>query len=96
MSKERYDHGKELEEQIKVALLAGMMEGDPAGLQAQHAADLHRQWLCEFWAEGTYSKDTHRGIAEIYVADERFRAYYDEVAPSAAAFLRDAILIYCG
>lgn len=96
MSKEQYDHNKELEERIKVALTAGMMEGDPAGPQAQHAADLHRQWLCEFWAEGVYSKDAHRGIAEMYVADERFKAYYDDVAPSAAEFLRDAIVIYCG
>ena len=35
------------------------------------------------------------GLAEMYVADERFKAYYEAVAPGAAEFLRDAIKAYC-
>ena len=57
--------------------------------------DLHRQWLCEFWKDGTYSKAAHLGLAEMYVADDRFKAYYEAVAPGAAEFLRDAIKAYC-
>ena len=34
-------------------------------------------------------------MAEAYLADERFRAYYDAVAPGATQFLRDAIVAYC-
>ncbi|HJD22239.1 MAG TPA: TipAS antibiotic-recognition domain-containing protein, partial [Candidatus Gemmiger faecigallinarum] len=33
----------------------------------------------------------HRGIAELYVADERFTAYYDRTVPGCARFLRDAV-----
>lgn len=95
MSEERYQATQDLEAQMKEALLAGMKTGDPAGPDAQRAADLHRQWLCAFWKDGQYSKEAHSGLAEMYVADERFTQYYDDAAPGAAAFLRDAIAIYC-
>ena len=32
----------------------------------------------------------HRGLGEMYVADERFAANYDSVAPGLAAYIRDA------
>ena len=94
MSVEEYRRTKDLERGIREAVLAGMA-GDPAGEDGQHAADLHRQWLCAFWQEGAYSKDAHAGLAEAYVADERFKAYYEAWAPGAAKFLRDAIKAYC-
>ena len=95
MSEEEYRRTQELESQIKEALLAGMASGDPAGADAQRAADLHRQWLCAFWKDGAYSKEAHAGMAEMYVADERFKAYYEAIAPGAAEFLRGAIKAYC-
>jgi hypothetical protein len=36
------------------------------------------------------------GLGEMYVADERFKAYYDKITPGCANFLRDAISFYCG
>jgi hypothetical protein len=30
----------------------------------------------------------------VYVDDPRFAAYYDAIEPGAAAFLRDAVLIF--
>ena len=75
--------------------IAGMAEGDPAGEQAQRAADLHRQWLIAFWKDGQYSPAAHKGMVEMYVADERFRKYYEAMAPGAAEFLREAVLAYC-
>ncbi|BAK43844.1 MerR family transcriptional regulator [Eggerthella sp. YY7918] len=96
MSEQQYAHTQELEAQMRKALLAGMEAGDPAGEDAQRAADLHRQWLCEFWADGAYSKEAHAALAEGYVADERFKAYYEAIAPGATEFLRDAIKVYCG
>jgi hypothetical protein len=68
--------------------------GDPAGELAQKAADLHRQWLCCFW--DSYTKEAHAGVAQMYVDDERFTAYYDKAQPGTAKFLRDAVLIYTG
>ncbi|MFR3769303.1 MULTISPECIES: MerR family transcriptional regulator [Actinomycetota] len=32
------------------------------------------------------------GVAEMYVADERFTSYYDEVVKGCAAWLRDAVI----
>jgi DNA-binding transcriptional MerR regulator len=40
--------------------------------------------------------EAHAGVAQMYVGDERFRAYYDKEQPGTAEFLRDAILIYTG
>lgn len=61
---------------------------------AQKAAELHRQWLTCFW--DSYTKEAHAGVAQMYVDDERFKAYYDKEEPGTAEFLRDAILIYTG
>jgi len=44
----------------------------------------------------SYSREYHMGLGEMYAADERFKAYYDKIAPGCAEFLRDAINIYCG
>jgi DNA-binding transcriptional MerR regulator len=92
MTQEEYEAVTKLgEEQLEV-LAAAMKTGDPAGELAQKAADLHKQWLSFYW-DG-YSKEAHAGLAQMYVEDERFKAYYDKVQPGAAEFLRDAILIY--
>ncbi|MFS0726948.1 MerR family transcriptional regulator [Paenibacillus sp. 1P07SE] len=68
--------------------------GDPASELAQRAADLHRQWLTFYW--GTYAKEAHAGVAQMYVDDERFTAHYDKDHPGTAVFLRDAVRIYTG
>ena len=94
LTEEQYADTQELNEQISAAIVAGLAAGDPAGVDGQHAADLHRQWLCHFWKDGTYSPEAHRGLAEMYVADERFKAYYEAIAPGATEFLRDAVGIY--
>ncbi|MGI8652711.1 MAG: TipAS antibiotic-recognition domain-containing protein [Geodermatophilaceae bacterium] len=33
----------------------------------------------------------HRNLGDMYVADERFTATYEKVAPGLAAYVRDAI-----
>lgn len=94
MTREQYQEVAQLEQELKDTLAKAFKTEDPAGELAQKAADLHRQWLCYFW--DSYSKEAHAGLAEMYVDDERFTAYYDEKQPGTAAFLRDAILIYTG
>lgn len=94
MTQEEYDRVTKLaEEQMKI-LAEAFKTGDPGGELAQKAADLHRQWLTFYW--DSYSKEAHAGLAEMYVNDERFTAYYDKEQPGMAKFLRDAILIYTG
>ncbi|WP_338451079.1 MerR family transcriptional regulator [Niallia oryzisoli] len=92
MSQEDYEKVTQLAEQVLETLEQAMATGDPAGELAQKTADLHKQWLCFHWHE--YSKEAHRGLAQMYVDDERFKAYYDKVQQGAAEFLRDVILIY--
>ena len=93
LTQEQYDEGERLRLEIEEALKAAFGTGDPAGEAAQKACDLHRRWLCVFYPK--YSKEYHIGLAEMYAADERFKAYYEKIAPGCAEFLRDAINIYC-
>ena len=94
MTEEQHEDIKNLEEEMFESLVDAMEEGDPASVLAQKAADLHRQWLTFYW--DTYSKEAHAGVAQMYVDDERFTAYYDKHQPGMAAFLRDAVHHYTG
>lgn len=94
MTQEEYDEVSRLGDNVLETLRAAFETGDPAGEMAQKAADLHRQWLCFYW-DG-YSKEAHAGVAQMYVDDERFTAYYDKEQPGMAKFLRDAIFVYTG
>jgi DNA-binding transcriptional MerR regulator len=94
MTEEQYDHATKLAEEVTKTLAKAFKTGDPAGELAQKAADLHKQWLGYYWKE--YSKEAHAGLAQMYVDDERFTAYYDKEQPGTAEFLRDAIHIYTG
>lgn len=95
MNEEKMQQAQALSEAINNGLKEAFAQGDPAGEAAQKVCDMHRQWLCLYWPEGMYTKEAHASLAETYVADERFRAYYDKIAPGCAVFLRDAIQIYC-
>lgn len=94
MTEEQYKEVTALAEQLAQTLAEAFKTGDPAGELAQNAADLHKQWLTYYWHE--YSKEAHAGLAQMYVDDERFTAYYDKDQPGTAEFLRDAIQIYIG
>lgn len=94
MTEEEHQELQRLEREMFSALQAGMEAGDPAGEAAQKAADLHKRWLTFFW--DPYSPEAHAGLVEMYVADERFKAYYDNQGSGTAEFLRDAVLIYTG
>ncbi len=94
MTQEEYDAVTRLGEEQLRTLAEAFKTGDPSGELAQKAAELHKQWLTFYW--DSYSKEAHAGLAQMYVDDERFRAYYDKEQPGTAEFLRDAILIYTG
>jgi DNA-binding transcriptional MerR regulator len=94
MTEEQCNEMARLGEQVNSTLAEAFKTGDPAGELAQKAADLHKQWLTYTWPQ--YSKEAHAGLAQMYVDDERFTAYYDKEQPGTAEFLRDAIWIYTG
>lgn len=96
MSRKQWQYAKELGERVNLALREAFGQGDPAGEAARRLCALHREWLCLFWKDGSYTPEAHMALAEGYVSDKRFAAYYDAVAPGCAKFLRDAIRAYCG
>lgn len=53
-------------------------------------AEVHRQHICDNFYDCTF--EIHRGIAGMYVADPRFTATYEELAPGLAQWLHDAML----
>lgn len=81
-----------LKELIFHQLTVAMATGDVGSSEAQILVDLHRRWICFFWRDGMYSKGAHLRLADIYVAEPRFTAWYDNrVGRGGAKFLRDAI-----
>lgn len=94
MAAEEYEAVTKLGNEVLETLYAAYQTGDPGGEPAQKAADLHRQWLSFYWDH--YSKEAHLGVTQMYVDDERFKAYYDAKQPGTAEFLRDAVRIYTG
>ena len=91
LTPERYQSWKDTGEAIQRKLEEAVRSGaDPAGEAGRALAELHRAWLS--FGSSPYDPARHRGLAELYVQDERFTAYYDKSVPGCARFLRDAVL----
>ena len=90
LTREQYqewtDLGREIQERLEAAVQSGVSPESEAG---KEITALHRQWLTI--TGNRYDPARHRGIAELYVADERFTSYYDKRLPGCARFLRDAV-----
>ena len=82
----------------RLAMIAtsGSPEDEILGDAGRELCELHRAWLMHYWTPAMYSPAAHRGLAQMYVADERFRAFYDAMAPNGAGILRDAIETWAG
>lgn len=93
LTKEQYDNMRQLEEEIMERLeLAVNAAEDPASPDGQKIAALHKEWLGYTWK--AYSKEAHRGLAAMYVEDERFQKYYDKKREGCAEFLKHAVWAY--
>lgn len=57
--------------------------------QAMALAEQHRQHISKFFYDCTY--EIQLGLAEMYLADPRFKAYYDDRRPGLAQYIHDAI-----
>ncbi|MEV7402767.1 MerR family transcriptional regulator [Streptomyces sp. NPDC091267] len=67
-----------------------MESGEPAtGERAMDLAQEHRSHLTTWFYDCTPA--IHRGLGEMYVADPRFKAFYESMRPGLAEHLRDAI-----
>jgi DNA-binding transcriptional MerR regulator len=77
---------------ITRAFATAMQGGQPAdSAEALAAARAHRAHIAQTYYALT--PQMHRGLAEMYVADERFSRTYDDVAPGLAQYVRDAVVL---
>ena len=90
MTEEEYERfenlGKEIRERLKEAVLADV---SPDSEEAGRIVMLHKEWLGMTWKK--YTEEAHKAMANLYISDERFQAYYDREVPGCAAFLEQAI-----
>jgi hypothetical protein len=61
----------------------------PTSPEATAAARSHGEHISRWFYDLT--EEVHLGLGDMYVADDRFRRNYDDVAPGLAEYLRDAI-----
>jgi DNA-binding transcriptional MerR regulator len=78
--------GDALLEALAAAKRSGVEPGTPRAdeLAARHRASIERFYDC--------GDDMHRCLAEMYLADERFTRYYDDVEPGLARFLHEIVV----
>ena len=90
LSEEDFARWQALEQQILQELEQAVETGLSAHSKTGKCiAQLHRDWL-RFTLPG-YTPAQHKGIAALYVADERFTQYYDRRIPGCAQWLSDAV-----
>ncbi|MCY7945776.1 MerR family transcriptional regulator [Bacillus atrophaeus] len=73
--------------------IAGTMTAGPGDPQAQAAVEDFRNHISKHFYECTL--DIFRGLGNLYVSDQRFTDNINKYGPGLAAFLREAIIIYC-
>lgn len=73
-------------EQVVGAMNAGKPADSP---EAMDGAEAHRRQIDDAFYPCSY--EMHVGLAEMYVADARFTATYERIAPGLAQYLHDAI-----
>ncbi len=94
MSEQEYQEFEQLGEEIVSRLENAVREKKSTdGAEAKEIAALHKTWLMKTWNQ--YSREAHIGMGQMYVADERFRSYYDKHVAGCAEFLKGAIEAYC-
>ncbi|GFZ83904.1 MerR family transcriptional regulator [Compostibacillus humi] len=92
MSEEDFKKMQAIEQEVFALMKKVAETKDPTSADARKLAEKHKEWLMFSWPD--YSKEAHQGLAEMYVADELFSAYYDKVVAGGAKILRDAIVHY--
>ena len=95
LGRPEYDAWTALDAELRARLEAAVQAGlSPQGEEGRSICGMHRRWLATTTPGLTPAM--HRGIAELYVADQRFTAYYDRAVPGCARFLRDAVAHWAG
>ena len=90
LSDEQWERYVFLEEEILKLLEKGVKNNTLADSKdAEEIVKLHKEWLS--FTLPNYAPQIHRGIAAMYVADERFTKYYDRNVEGCAKLLNEAV-----
>jgi MerR family transcriptional regulator, thiopeptide resistance regulator len=90
-TKEDWLRIKEAQEDWGRRFIAQMDGGEgPESVAAMDLAEEHREQICRFHYGCDH--EMHTCLGEMYVADARFTAYFEELKPGMAGYLRDAIV----
>lgn len=88
MTEKQYNEMNQLNTDLFEVLNAYKL--DPSNKQLEEKVfTLHKAWITFAW--GSYHKDRHRGVADLYIQDERFTKYYDKDTPGLAKLLHTVI-----
>jgi len=87
-----FESAAELEELIKVQLKEATLLNDLNSDIAHELAKNHQKWIMSYWPN--YSKESHIGLVDMYLSDERFKKYYDDIIAGGALFLNQAVKKY--
>lgn len=80
-----YQQMQVTEQQLMTELKAALALTTVAPTTGQAIVALHRQWLSFMWPK--YNAVMHRGLATMYLNDDRFQNYYDQRAGRGAGVL---------
>ena len=90
LTEEQFTRWQALDGEILQRLENAVTDGIQADSEeAKQIAMLHKEWLS--FTLPNYSAPMHKGIAAMYIADQRFTAYYDRNLPGCAQLLHDAV-----
>lgn len=91
MTEEQFHSFQNLATQI-IETLQEIKKHDVLSLRMK-VARLHQSWIQTAWGN-QYSKQAHLGVVDMYVLDDRFKAYYDQHGEGLAEILRDSVHQY--
>lgn len=91
---DEYKAMEALTERLNEKLAEATKAGEPTSELGQEVAKLHQDWIIAAWPAGYYDEEKHYNLSLMYVQDERFKAYYEKIAPGAATYLNEALKIF--
>lgn len=91
MTPEDYCRFEALKDTVQNELEHAVTSGAEAESETgRKVALLHKEWLGYTWK--VYSAAAHQGLVSMYLADERFKNYYDQKVSGCALFLVEAVM----
>lgn len=82
------EYGDSLMKEMK-----GLMNMDPADKTVQNVISKHYQMINDNFYD--CSIEIYSGLADLYISDERFTAFFEKYAQGLAKYMHDAIKIFC-